>query len=66
MKTTKCPNGCDHTDTEHEAFDRGVQDGSDGVSVNPYSSFDLREIWRTGHSVTATYDDNGNLVAQVR
>lgn len=54
MKSLSCGSDCDHTEVEHEAFDRGVDDGENGVTVNPYSTFDLREIWRIGRSVTET------------
>jgi hypothetical protein len=51
-----CPHGCDHTDDEHRAFDRGVRDGRAGVDENPYlNSYSYRlslvEAWATGHSV---------------
>lgn len=35
------------------AFDRGVRDGENGVDMHacPYYSHNLKEVWRTGHSV---------------
>ena len=46
-----CKGGCEHSDLEHHAFDRGVRDGEAGVDENPYTRFALRDAWFTGHSV---------------
>lgn len=52
-KTTPCPGGCDHTDREHKAFDRGVRDGEAGKDqhANPYNDSSLRGAWSAGQSV---------------
>lgn len=50
-----CPNGCTHTDAEHQAFDRGVIAGRLGEQVenNPYELPYLADAWLHGHSVGA-------------
>lgn len=62
MKESKveldCGGPCEHTDEEHTAFDRGVEDGEKGVGGldSPYRHDDnpvLRESWLCGHSVGA-------------
>jgi ribosome modulation factor len=53
MSTTRpCPGGCDHTDAEHRAFDRGLAAGSAGAeqSTCPYRNPPLVEDWLSGHS----------------
>lgn len=50
-----CPNGCNHTVEEHEAFDRGVKDGESGVDCEaPFEYTDtcsLFDAWQSGYSV---------------
>ncbi len=52
-----CPNGCDHTVEEHEAFDRGVKDGGAGVEWEAPTQYtlpskeSLLEAWQSGCSV---------------
>jgi ribosome modulation factor len=52
-KPAPCPGGCDHSDKEHRAFDRGVAAGEAGEdeAANPYVAYILRHAWITGHSV---------------
>lgn len=53
--TEPCPNGCNHTDEEHDAFDSGVfageQDTDDHQTECPHQDASLREAWLTGYSV---------------
>lgn len=49
-----CARNCGHSAEEHAAFDAGLQAGIDGVPESEcptYATFELREIWRIGHSV---------------
>lgn len=52
MSAAPCPNGCDHSDEEHHAFDRGVADGEAGKdwSSNPYRG-EFAHDWLAGLSV---------------
>jgi ribosome modulation factor len=52
-KPAPCPNGCDHTDQEHRAFDTGIRDGraKKNHAMNPYKRRNLKDAWATGHSV---------------
>lgn len=52
--TTPCrPDGCEHSDLAHKAFDRGQREGEAGVHMwdNPYKRIALAEAWKTGQSV---------------
>jgi hypothetical protein len=48
-----CPDNCDHTIAEHEAFDAGVDAGERGEDeeAGPRGPISLRNAWLTGHSV---------------
>ena len=50
----ECPGGCEHTEREHIAFDRGVTAGERGFSDEgccPYRSGRLCDAWFAGYSV---------------
>lgn len=49
--TDPCPGGCEHTDAEHRAFDRGVADGRTGNTTCPYRNAALVEDWQCGRSL---------------
>jgi ribosome modulation factor len=66
-KTAECPNGCDHTDREHEAFDAGFEAGRSGVDQHacPYRGA-LAEDWLDGHSAGSLDKNFSGLHAMVK
>jgi hypothetical protein len=57
-----CPDNCDHTIAEHEAFDAGVIAGERGEDEEaaPRGPNSLREAWLTGYSVGLMNRENSD------